>query len=142
MMGIRSRAVVVGIVAVVALGAIPLVAQEATPEKPGGAGAPPALKRAYDPSRRVPRFFGQIGLSPEQKEEIYKIRGKHHPKLKELHEQIARVQSQMVSECEALLTESQKQSLADRRRASEKARKEKAALAAPDAAKPAAKPGD
>ncbi len=142
MMVIRNRACAFGFAAVVALAAIPLAAQEAAPGKPVGAENPPAAKRTYDPSRRVPRFFGQVGLSLEQKEEIYKIRGKHRQKLEELHKQVAQIQAQMLTECESVLTDSQKQTLAARRLDSEKARKVKAELSTPRAAKPAAKPGD
>ncbi|MBV8267439.1 MAG: hypothetical protein JO252_14025, partial [Planctomycetaceae bacterium] len=39
--------------------------------------ATPATARAVrDPSRRVPRYFGQLGITPAQREAIYAIRAK------------------------------------------------------------------
>ena len=108
---------------------------------PGRAGAdgrqagrppkPPAEKKAADPSRRVPPLFGQIGLTPEQKEEIYKIRAKHQAQIESLQKQIAQLQAEMLAECEAVLTDSQKQLLALRREAAARARKAKAARPRP-----------
>ena len=53
------------------LGVLPLVAQEKKPDS-----TPAETKRTNDPSRRVPVYFGQIGLTPEQRESIYKVRAK------------------------------------------------------------------
>lgn len=77
----------------------------------------PAVGRRNDPARRVPDFFGQIGLTPEQREAIYKIRARHQAKIAELEKQIAEIQAQEVNECEGMLTEAQKQLLAQRRKA-------------------------
>jgi hypothetical protein len=101
----------------IALGARPSGGQDSPPSKEAGKAGAPAAKRAYDPARRVPDYFGQIGLTPEQKESIYKIRAKHHQRVEELERQIAQIHSEMLAECEALLTETQKQLLENRRRA-------------------------
>ncbi|GAC1472541.1 MAG: hypothetical protein NVSMB9_19830 [Isosphaeraceae bacterium] len=123
----RKLTGVIGIAAtVVALLSVPLVAQEAAPGS-GAEGTKAASGSAKgDLTRRVPRYYGQIGLTPEQKEAIYKIRQKHHEKLQELHKQIAQIHAEIASECEALLTDSQKKALAERREASAKAKKTKA----------------
>jgi hypothetical protein len=44
----------------------------------------PAAQRAIDPSRRVPRYFGQIGLTTQQRESIYKIQAKEFKKIEDL----------------------------------------------------------
>lgn len=74
-------------------------------------------KRAPDPTRRVPNHFGQLGLSDEQRESIYKIQAQHMPKIDALEKQIDELRAQMVKECETVLTSTQKQMLADRRTA-------------------------
>jgi hypothetical protein len=91
-------------------------------QDPGKVASPPkadapAAKRSYDPSRRVPDFFGQIGLTPEQREAIYKVRAKHQAKIGELEKQMAELQAQSLAECEGVLTDTQKQLLAQRRKA-------------------------
>jgi hypothetical protein len=125
-MTVRSRIVSLvlglGVSAGSALAALPLLAQEPAAGKAAPAPAP-AAKRPFDPSRRVPDFFGQIGLSAEQREQIYKIRARHQPKIDELRQQIEQIQNQMLSECEALLTDTQKQMLTQRRTASPRARR-------------------
>ena len=130
---IVSLAMGLGIAPAATLAAAPLPAQEPAAAKPGEAKAP-AARRRLDPTRRVPDFFGQLGLTPAQREEIYKIRAKHQQKLDELHKQIIQVQGEMLSECESLLTDTQKQLLAQRRQASTRSRKSKA----PAAERPAA----
>jgi hypothetical protein len=95
-----------------------LIAQE---PRAGKADVP--VKRSADPARRVPAFFGQIGLTPEQRENIYEIRGKHQARIDELEMQIDRAQAEMLVECEAVLTDSQKQMLAQRRKAANTGKK-------------------
>lgn len=130
----RALAAALGLSFVISLAAWPLPAQEPAP---GKAAEKSALqpKRAYDPARRVPDYFGQIGLTGEQREAIYKIRGKHLQKIDELERQIDAIQAQMLHECEAVLTDTQKQLLEHRRRAGVQGKK----AAEPPAAKPAAK---
>lgn len=89
-------------------------------------------KRAPDPTRRVPNHFGQLGLSDEQRESIYKIQAQHMPKIDALEKQINELRAQMVKECETVLTATQKQMLADRRTAVAGARTKKSAARAQD----------
>jgi Spy/CpxP family protein refolding chaperone len=72
-------------------------------------------KRSFDPARRVPTYFGQLGLTNEQRESIYKVQGKHMPKIEALEKQIAEIRAQSLTECEGILTASQKQILEQRR---------------------------
>jgi hypothetical protein len=79
-MSIRNRtsALAFGLVfaAVVASGTIALPAQEPAPGNSTGPVKSPATKRVVDPSRRVPSFFGQIGLTAEQKETTIRNRAR------------------------------------------------------------------
>jgi uncharacterized coiled-coil protein SlyX len=113
----RIRAIGLGLATVLTLAAVPSPAQEPASAKSS------TVKRANDPSRRVPDFFGQIGLTPEQRETIYKIRGKHQTRIDELEKQIAELQSQMLGECEGVLTDTQKELLTQRRKAADTAKK-------------------
>ena len=74
-----------------------LDAQTAKKNAPGQ-GAP--AKR--DASRRVPSHFGQVGLTPEQRERIYKVQAKHHENIDELQKQLDNARLEMMKECEAM----------------------------------------
>lgn len=106
-------------------------AQEpARPETPAKTETPPARK-AINPTRRVPYYFGQLGLTPDQRESIYKIVAKHQSKIDALQRQVNESRAQMVTECEGVLTDTQKQLLDSRRRANPRAQARTAAPAAP-----------
>jgi hypothetical protein len=112
--------------AVVLMGALSLVAQE-PPAKNADA---PKAKRTNNPAHRVPDYFGEIGLTPEQKESVYKIREKHQAKIADLQKQLVAARKDELAECETVLNDTQKQLLADRRRAADEkkaAAKKKAA---------------
>ncbi len=119
----RAFAMLSTLTGVIALGSLPLVvAQEQ--------GAAKSDEGAITKSRRVPRYFGQIGLTPEQRESIYKIQGKHEAKINALEKQIADARAEMLKECESVLTDTQKQLLEQRRKAA--GAKGKAAADAPE----------
>jgi len=116
------QAVGAGLATAALMAAGTLIAQDVKPSpKPDDPG--PSARRGGDPARRVPDYFGQIGLTPEQREAIYKIRGKHQAKIDELERQIDEIQAQMLVECEGVLTDTQKQMLAQRRKAAGTARR-------------------
>ena len=117
-------AVMIGSASIVVLASVRLDAQE-----PSG-GQSVVAKKAYDPSRRVPAFFGQIGLSQDQKEEIYKTRAKYLEKIAILQKQIDEIKVEEMKECESKLSESQKLLLNVRRRAAAEAKQAKAAVRA------------
>jgi hypothetical protein len=94
-------------------GGLPLAAQDASTTKVDTKAK--SAKRSYDPARRVPNFFGQLGLSDAQKESIYNIQGKHMPKIDALEKQLEDLRAQMLKECESVLTGPQKQMLGERR---------------------------
>jgi len=114
-MTIRKRAVgaAMTIGAVVLLGRLPLVAQEPPATKP----VDPVAKKKSDPARRVPPYFGQIGLTTEQRASIYSVQGKHQEKIHALERQIAEERAAMLGECEATLTETQRKLLDNLRKA-------------------------
>jgi TolA-binding protein len=143
-MKLRSRKVgwVLGSAVVVALVAWPLGAQEAkkADTKPADQAAPPARK-VSDPARQVPRYFGQIGLSADQREEIHKIQAKHFQRIGDLQKQIAQMRAEMLAECEKVLNDTQKQLLESRRHAAAEKKARPPAAETPAPAKPAAKAG-
>jgi hypothetical protein len=126
MLAYLRRFVIVAISAgavMMSLCSFPLVAQEPkttpsetpkttaseTPAKPG------AARRAYDPARRVPPYFGQIGISEEQREAIYKIQTKRSPRIEALVKQLADLRAESLTECEGVLTAPQKLVLEQKR---------------------------
>lgn len=129
--GVRS--VGLAVAGLILWNTLPLVAQEPeTPRAttPAAAPTPATPQPAADSSRRVPDYFGQIGLTNDQKEAIYKVRGSHLNRIDELQDQISKLRAQMMTECEAVLTADQKTQLNSRRRSAEIARKEKAKVKA------------
>ena len=108
-------------------GGLPLAAQESGTTQVNTKTK--SAKRSYDPARRVPNLFGQLGLSDVQKESIYKIQGKHMPKIDALEKQIEDLRAQMLKECESVLTGPQQKMLADRRTSATEARTKKASIA-------------
>lgn len=122
--GVCAFGVVLG--SVLMSGAPPLSAQEPSTAAADATRAP-AAKKPADPARRVPDFFGKIGLTSQQKEEIYKIRGKRQAQVEALQKQITQLQAETIAECESVLNDSQKQLLNLRRDAAARAKKAKAA---------------
>ena len=80
----------------------------ATP--PSKAKADGAAKKSTN-NPRVPDYFGQIGLSNEQRDGIYKIRKEHLDKIEALRKQIQEQEESSLHQCEALLTETQQKLL-------------------------------
>jgi hypothetical protein len=119
-------AVGLGMVLVLGVGAAGLVAQESGEVPQKGSAA-----------RRVPPYFGQVGLTPQQRERIYAIRGKYFNRIAELKRQMQTLQSQELAECERVLNDEQRAALGQRRASSGRNR---ATASAP--AEPAAKPAE
>jgi hypothetical protein len=114
MIGKRIVTTLVGLGLVISAGSLPLLAQDpaakkAVEKQDKTAPAPtPDVKKKADPSRRVPDYFGQIGLTPEQRESIYKLRKTHHEKIDALKKEILDEEAKSLGECKALLTDTQK----------------------------------
>src|SRR4051794_29719223 len=105
----RVGAAGLGVALALTLGSWTLSAQEPGAGKTAEKSDAPNFKRTYAPPRRAPDYFGQIGLTNEQRESIYKIRAKPQQKIDDLEKQIAAIQAQSLTECEAVLTDAQKQ---------------------------------
>ena len=117
---------------VVGLGSLPSVAQitgtqkgttkakgESSPSSKAGeeeTSAPIAKRIA------LPRYFGQVALSQQQRDQIAKVQRKHQARLEELEREIEQTKATMLGECEAVLTPVQRQLLSDLRKA-EKSKK-------------------
>ena len=133
----RRGALLLSFAAVLSLGSLRLAAQVPKADPP----AEPA-KKAFDPSRRVPAYFGQIGLTLEQREAIYGLNGKHQAKIAELQKQIAKIRLEMLAESEIQLTPPQKELLANLRRVADERKKARAqSLENAASSKPAEKKG-
>lgn len=112
MPGMRRLLTPIGLALLIAAGSMPLAAQDpskakADAEKPAAASP----RRKNDPSRRVPDHFGQVGLTVEQRESIYKIRRAHQDRIEALRSEIAAVEAKSMGECEAVLTDTQRKLL-------------------------------
>lgn len=131
-MRLSSRVVAAGlsVVSLLFLGTLPLAAQQAPPPGSSTKTEAPAAKSTSTTPRRVPNYFGQLGLSPEQKDSIYKVVAKHQSRIEELKKELAEANDKMVQECESLLDDAQKKSLEARRTAAADAAKAKAAAKA------------
>lgn len=119
----RIGGVGMGLLGLILIGAITTAAQEPAAKEKSEKEPSTTAKRTYNPARRVPDFFGQLGLTPEQRESIYTIRGKHYEEINALQKQIADIQAKMLTECEGVLTDAQKQSLTNHRKAAETKKK-------------------
>jgi len=86
-----------------------VVAQET--ESPETAEEPAPPKTRKKPRGRVPNHYGKIGLTNEQKDEIYAIQAKYREQIDTLQEQINEIQQEEASEIYLVLTDNQKESL-------------------------------
>jgi hypothetical protein len=132
----RMAAVLTSTVAMTMMsGALPLIAQET------GKGQAPSTakktgKRAGDPTRRVPNYFAQLGLSDAQRESIYQIQARHQPKIDALEKQLEDLRAQALKECEGVLSAAQKEMLSERRAKAAETRTKRGGSGSGDAAKP------
>ena len=106
-MTLRSRVggMVMGLSLVAALGGLPSLAQDPAKDAPK---TDPAASRNV---RRVPPHFGQVGVTPEQKEQVYAIRAKHQVKIDDLKRRLKEEEANQLAECEAVLLDSQRKVL-------------------------------
>jgi hypothetical protein len=132
-MTIRARIgwVFPGLAVFLMLGTVTMSAQE-----PGGDPA----RKAVNPSHRVPPFFGQVGLTPDQRQKVYSVREKYAARVADLKKQIADVQAEELADCEKVLTDTQKQLLNQFR--SGGGRRSRAGAATPKPEQPAPKPAE
>ena len=122
---LSRRMVAVGVSCVLSLALVAGLSR-AQDKKEGASKADEKVKKAA-----IPDYFGQIGLSDKQKEDVRKAAQPFDDKIGALRKQIADLQKQIDEQeaaklvaCEKLLNENQKQALKGRR---DEADKEKAA---------------
>ena len=98
----RFAAVCVTTTLVAGLGGLSLTAQE--PAK--------VEKKVSSLARRIPSGFSKLGVTAEQKEKIYAVRGRHQEKIATLEQEIEAIKAKEIEECEAVLTDAQRKLLA------------------------------
>ena len=62
---------------------------------------------------RLPRYYGQIGLSDEQREKVYEIQRTYREQIDELRKQLKAIEAKQKEEISEVLTEEQKAKLAE-----------------------------
>lgn len=118
---LRSRLMMVAVSCVVSLGLIAGFsrAQETQEKKKEGAKSEEKVRKAS-----IPDYFGQIGLSDKQKEDVRKAAQPFDDKIADLQKQIDDQEKAKLAACEKVLTDGQRAALKERR---ETAQREKAA---------------
>ena len=76
-----------------------------------------------DPTHRVPAGFSKLGLTDQQKDEIYAIQGKYYPQIQGLEKQVDALRVKREGEIEKVLTPKQRQLLDQQKKAAADARK-------------------
>lgn len=74
------------------------------------------------PRRRLPNYFGQIGISDRQREKIYGLQAQYNTRIDVLQAQIDELKAQRDANIEAVLTDAQKRLLEARREDARRAR--------------------
>jgi hypothetical protein len=122
-MTFRSRVggVLLGVTMVALVGVVPSSAQD--PEKDKASDGVVKTVGAVKAYRRVPPYFAKVGLTPEQRERIYAVRGKHQQEIDALKARIDELEATELSECESILLEPQKKMLMDLRASAKPTRK-------------------
>lgn len=68
-------------------------------------------KEVAKPSGRLPKNWGKLGLTAEQKQRIYEIQGKHHEQISALEGEIAKRRRDLDEEMRSVLTPDQVEKL-------------------------------
>jgi len=66
-----------------------------------------ATKKRRKARGRVPSYYGQVGLSPEQKKKIYAIQKKYRSQMQDLIKQLLALRAKQQSEIDTVLTPEQ-----------------------------------
>ena len=84
--------------------------------------AGPQVKPATTGPRRVPAYYGQVGLSSKQREMIYSLQAAYAEQIEELERRLEALKARRDEEIEAVLTPQQKGRLGQLREAAAKRR--------------------
>jgi hypothetical protein len=113
----QAGAVILSTLAAAMMGGLPLAAQE-----PAAPKTAPAATQKQERVRPVPTYFGQIGLTAQQRAGIHEIQSKRRDKIDALEKQIAEEKAAMLADCVGVLTDVQKKLLENLRTAAVAAR--------------------
>ena len=86
-----------------------LVGQDTKKDDPKAAKTEPQVKF----KGTLPQNWGKIGLTDDQKQEIYKIQGKYHSEIEKLEAKVKELKGTRDKEIRAVLTPDQKKRLED-----------------------------
>jgi len=77
--------------------------------------SPPKESAAKSASsrRRLPRYYGKLGLSEAQREKIYGVQEKHAAEIEKLEKQLADLKEKQEADCRKVLTADQKKQLTE-----------------------------
>jgi hypothetical protein len=68
---------------------------------------------AKEGKRRLPRYYGRLGLSEAQREKIYDVQSKYESDIDKVEKQLADLKSRQEADCRKVLNADQKKQLAD-----------------------------
>jgi hypothetical protein len=83
---------------------------KATKESTGKSRTKTASKEGR---KRLPRYYGKLGLSEGQREKIYGIQAKHESEIDKLAKQLADAKAKQEGECRKVLNADQKKQLSE-----------------------------
>ena len=121
------RSFMLGLLAVTLAGVALLPSMANEPAQPNKAETPakpdaPVARKGYDPVRRVPPHFAKVGLTAEQREQIYQVRAQHLERIDGLRRELHDQRAKMMVQSEGVLTDAQKKLLDEHRRGAAKAK--------------------
>src|SRR5712691_13474287 len=90
-----------------------LIAQDAAKGAEKGEEAKGAKGAKKAKSDVLPKNYGKIGLSEEQRKKVYEIQERYEAQIDELEKKLAELKSKQAADCEAVLNPNQRQSLKD-----------------------------
>lgn len=88
-----------------------------------GTETPKAVKK--NTGNRLPKNYGKLGLTQQQKDRIYEIQGKYNPQISELEAKIKQLRSERDQMIESALTPAQRERLVELRGAGKEPTKAK-----------------
>lgn len=101
------------------------------PQTPISAQEKPAAAETKKAGGRLPPYYGQIGLSTEQREKIYGVQSTYASQIEALQKQIASLEEKRDGEINAVLTADQKKQLDSLRAAAKEKTSRRKSDAAP-----------
>ena len=99
------------------------IGQEKAATKAAEKAAP--AKVASKPRGRLPQYYGQVGLSDKQRQQIYDVQASYGKQIDELQKQIDALEAKEETEVAAVLTPEQKTKLDELLAAAKKAAEER-----------------